>query len=248
MRLPVPPKTKSIDRAYGEYSRQLQALNLFHGKADLRTILARSSEPEGTQMPQEDFYRQLLSLTVPLLLEKNQTNKYTIKLKTIDPSRPQSCVWIKSSYIAIRCLFENRLNSSSQRVFLLVSEKMISKNKVHKYLIGNVDLFMLNPDSIDEAKEFDLNLRTSADVSQIKPKVWLEIARHLDGGQRLNLGEILPNIKIMLPAIDGGTPHLQHYKQLTRYFYDCPNGALILKRINKTFFVVLSISFFILLA
>jgi hypothetical protein len=106
------------------------------------------------------------------------------------------------------------------------------------YTIGNVDLFLVNPCGFEDKHMVEQGVLDAATLHTLSPRMWVEISKHLDGGQRLNLGEIFAIQKAFFSDTSNEDAYYQHYNQLGFYLKHCPNGSLMLKTLKERFFVV----------
>lgn len=231
----LPKNIRSMNDAWGQASRNLQALDLCTGKADISRILSFNQMQSGTSLSKQELHLALIEKTLPLLNPSIPRNTQKISLDTIDPAHPKSCTLIKSSNLAVACLFEKQ--TTQKRIFLLLPDPSIQDNTIHSFIVGNVDLFLANPNQLLKDKK-EIKITKSDTFSKITPSMWLEVAQHLDGGQRLNLGQIYADHPEFFKEFGVSNPYEQHYHQMQRYITRCPNGPLNLKPMPSRFFVV----------
>ena len=229
---------RTLEKAYGRVSQNLQALHLFHGSADVLGVLERHLAPQPTAMNHLAFYQRLLENILPELSENALLNKNKVDLKIIDPCAPYACSWMRSNSVAIRCLFEKVEKSVTKRVFLLLHDPSHPKQKISRYSIGNVDLFLVGEDLIGKKTHFEVEAKQTLEFKTLDTQRWLQVAMLLDGGQRLNLSEIFARRTCFFGRIGTQSPCEQYYHQLSRYFKGCPNGFLIAKPPLDFFLVV----------
>lgn len=110
-----------IDQTYNTYSRNLQALNLFHGRADVVSILARKSINKGTLHSESYLHFLLLRKLLPHVSEKPHIIKPNVDLSSLDPVNTNVCSWLKCSSIAIKCIFRKAQGTPSPPRFHVIS-------------------------------------------------------------------------------------------------------------------------------
>ena len=131
----LPKNIRSRNDAWGQASRNLQALDLCTGKADISRILSFNQMQSGTSLSKQELHLALIEKTLPLLNPSIPRNTQKISLDTIDPAHPKSCTLIKSSNLAVACLFEKQ--TTQKRIFLLLPDSLIQDNTIHSFMVGS---------------------------------------------------------------------------------------------------------------
>lgn len=237
--LRLPKDVASLEGFYKNYSSTISALNLTPGSANVIHYLSKGSQPLGTTMPLDEVYAFFLAKCAPNHLRGCAKKHLEGAIALLDPKAKDAFVVEKSSGVAIRCLFKRGVNDSISRVFLLLKDELVKDCSLHWQYLGNVDLFLYGDNIGYPLVLHNLIGKNPENISHISFSSWIEVARFLDGGQRINLAEICSYSEDFFAHMPGRNDlYAQHYSQLKEYIFTLPNGKLILKPMERSFSVV----------